>query len=120
MVGFVFGVLFQKLKDALKEKEIRKDAIKRSRATLGGQFSEQIAPYLPSFPCNAGDARFLGKPIDFVAFPGSAEGRKITEVLFIEVKSGQSKPNEREYQIKSAIEKGHVRYIEYRIPQSNK
>ncbi|MCD6082872.1 Holliday junction resolvase, partial [Candidatus Aerophobetes bacterium] len=32
-----------------KEKQIRLDAIKRSRATLGGKFGEQLAPYLPDF-----------------------------------------------------------------------
>lgn len=114
--GFLLGLIVQKLRDALKEKSIRADAVKRSRATLGGQFAEQIAPYLPSFPCNAGDARFLGKPVDFVAFPSSAEGEEIKEILFIEVKSGQSKPTARETQIKKAVEKGRVRYVEYRIP----
>ena len=34
--------------------------IKTSRAVLGGQFSEQIAPYLPDFPYNPADCRFIG------------------------------------------------------------
>ena len=46
----------------------RDDAVKRSRAVVGGQVAEQLAPYLPDFPCNPGDARFIGKPIDFVCF----------------------------------------------------
>ncbi|MFA5851806.1 MAG: Holliday junction resolvase-like protein, partial [Spirochaetales bacterium] len=44
----------------------RDDAVKRSRAVVGGQVAEQLAPYLPDFPCDPGDARFVGKPIDFV------------------------------------------------------
>jgi predicted Holliday junction resolvase-like endonuclease len=31
------------------EKEARKDAVKRSRSILSGNFSEQIAPYFPDF-----------------------------------------------------------------------
>lgn len=114
--GFVFGRLVQKMKTASEVKRQRKDAVNRSRAVLGGQFSEQIAPFLPGFPCNPGDVRFLGKPVDFVAFPGTAQGNDVDEIYFIEVKSGQSKLSPREKQIKAAVEQGKVKYIEYRIP----
>lgn len=117
LFGFALGRIIQKAADAVKIKDARKDAVKKSRAVLGGQAGEQIAPYLPAFPCDAGDARFLGKPVDFVAFPGSAKGEIIKEVLFIEVKSGQSKLSERERQIKTAVQNGRVRYVEYRIPE---
>lgn len=119
LIAFVLGRLVQKLKNSSELKKQRKDAINRSRAVLGGQFSEQIAPFLPGFPCNPGDVRFVGKPIDFVAFPGSAEGTDIEEIYFIEVKSGQSKLNPREKQIKLAVEQGRVKYLEYRIPDEN-
>ena len=107
------------LKNSSEFKKQRKDAVNRSRAVLGGQFSEQLAPFLPGFPCNPGDVRFVGKPIDFVAFPGSAEGGDIKEIYFIEVKSGQSKLSPREKQIKLAVEQGRVKYLEYRIPDGN-
>jgi hypothetical protein len=42
----------------------RKDAIMKSRAVLGGQFSEQLAPYLPNFDYLPTECRFIGKPID--------------------------------------------------------
>ena len=76
---------------------------------------EQIAPFLPDFPCNPADARFIGKPVDFIAFPGLMENNKVSEVLLIEVKSGESKLNEREKEIRHAVEQGRVRYVEYRI-----
>ena len=66
-------------------------------------------------PCNPADVRFVGKPVDFVGFPGAAEGKPIREVLIIEVKSGTSRLSERERQIKAAVESGRVRYMEYRI-----
>lgn len=93
---------------------LRSDAIKRSRSVLGGQLAEQVAPYLPGFPCNPADARFLGKPVDFVAFPGLTEDNKVQEVLLIEVKTGKSALSGREKEIKRAVAEGRVRYVEYR------
>lgn len=119
LTGFVLGRIVQKLKNVSESKKQRKDAVNRSRSVLGGQFSEQIAPFLPGFPCNPGDVRFVGKPVDFVAFPGCAEGSDIEEIYFIEVKSGQSKLSPREKQIKLAVEQGRVKYFEYRIPDGN-
>ncbi len=116
-VGVGLGRLVQKISYSSAVKSERADAVKRSRAVLGGQFAEQLAPYFPNFPCNPGDCVFLGKPVDFVAFPGSAEGREITDVVFIEVKSGDSQLSEREKQIRTAIEKGRVHYIMYRIKE---
>ncbi|MBQ2206858.1 MAG: Holliday junction resolvase, partial [Treponema sp.] len=87
----------------------------RSRAVLGGQAGEQVAPFLPHFPCNPADARFIGKPVDFIAFPGAAEGKALEEILLIEVKSGDSQLSTRERQIRDAVKDGRVRYIQYRI-----
>lgn len=97
------------------ERSAREDAVKRSRAVLTGQIGEQLAPYLPGFPCDPADARFIGKPIDFVAFPSAAAGRP-AEVLFIEVKSGESRLSGSERALKEAIMAGRVRWIEYRAP----
>ena len=93
---------------------LRSDAIKRSRSVIGGQVAEQLAPFLPGFPCNPGDARFIGKPVDFIAFPGLTEDDKVREVLLIEVKTGKSALSGREKEIKRAVSEGRVRYIEYR------
>ncbi|MFA6856666.1 MAG: Holliday junction resolvase-like protein [Treponema sp.] len=95
-------------------RSIRSDAVKRSRAVLGGQMIEQVAPFLPGFPCNPADVRFVGKPVDFVGFPGAAEGKSVEEILFIEVKSGSAVLSKREREIKNAVNAGRVRYVEYR------
>lgn len=97
------------------ERSARDDAVKRSRAVLTGQIGEQLAPFLPGFPCDPADARFIGKPIDFVAFPGAAAGRP-AEVLFIEVKSGESRLSSAERALKEAVLAGRVRWVEYRAP----
>ena len=94
----------------------RKDAIMKSRAVLGGQFSEQLAPYLPNFNYLPTECRFLGKPVDFIVFKGMDE-RNITVVVFVEAKSGKSKLSPQEKSLKEAIEKKKVRWEEYRIPE---
>ena len=95
----------------------RADAIKRSRSVIGGQLAEQVAPFLPGFPCNPGDARFIGKPVDFIAFPGMTEDNEVHEVLLIEVKTGKSALSGREREVKKAVAEGRVRYIEYRADE---
>lgn len=100
----------------------REDAVKRSRAVVGGQVAEQLAPYLPDFPCDPGDARFIGKPIDFVCFSGGSgraaaeAGGTVDEIIFVEVKSGGSGLSKTEKSVRDAIIGGRVRWVEYRIP----
>jgi len=96
--------------------EHRKEAIMKSRAVLGGQFSENLAPYLPDFPYLPTECRFLGKPTDFIVFKGMDE-KKIEEVIFVEVKSGKAKLSPQEKNLKEAINKKKVRFEEYRIPE---
>lgn len=94
----------------------RKDAIMKSRAVLGGQFSEQLAPYLPNFEYLPTECRFIGKPIDFIVFKGMDE-KDINEVIFVEVKSGKAQLNSHEKNLKETIDKKRVRWVEYRIPE---
>jgi len=94
----------------------RKDAIMRSRAVLGGHFSEQLAPFLPNFPYLPNECRFIGKPIDLLVFRGMDE-KDISEIVFVEVKSGKAKLTQVEKKLKETIEKGKVRWEEYRIPE---
>lgn len=98
-----------------KEKEIRADAIKKSRAVLGGKFSENIAPYLPNFKYNPSDARFIGAPIDFVIFDGLSN-EDLKEIIFLEVKSANSKLSKREAKIREKIREGKVKWELYHVP----
>ena len=108
-------LIIQFFRNQCDKKKLRKDAVKRSKAVINGQVAEQIAPFLPDFPANPSDARFIGKPVDFIVFSGLSENEKIDEILFVEVKTGKSALSEREKEVKKAIEKGNVRYVEYRI-----
>ena len=118
LLSFILGVLIQFLKDSKKIKQERKDAVKRSRAVLTGQFSEQLAPYLPDFPCNPSQVKFLGKPVDFVAFVEDPDTSLVEEILFIEVKTGTSKLTDREQSIKNTIAQHKVKFVEYIIEKT--
>lgn len=104
-------------KERFWKKEVlnhRRDAINRSRAVLKGNFSEQLAPYLPGFNYPPTECKFLGKPVDFLVFRGSDE-KKIDEIVFVEVKSGKGKLSNVEKDLKKAVEEGRVRWEEYRF-----
>jgi predicted Holliday junction resolvase-like endonuclease len=101
------------LMEGVIEKE-RKDAINKSRAILKGQFSEHLSPFGVDFPVKPSEARFLGAPVDFVAFTGLDE-KEVTEIVFIEVKSGTSRLNQTEKSIKEAVKNKRVRFVEYRM-----
>lgn len=107
-------LIMQAIKNCKKTKKLRNDAIKRSKAVIGGQVVEQVAPFLPGFPGNPSDAKFLGKPVDFVLFSGLSDKDTVDEILFVEVKTGKSELSKREKGIRKAVEEGRVRYVEYR------
>ncbi len=122
-LGLFLGLMLGKRGGRLEaEKELpdrlsaeREDAVRRSRAVLGGQVAEQLAPYLPDFPCSFEDARFLGKPLDYVCFSGASSG-KIDEIVFVEVKTGEASLSKVEKSARQAIIDGRIRWVEYRIP----
>ena len=120
VIAYLAGMKIATIKrDKYWENELpghRKDAVFRSRAVLSGQFSEQLAPFLPDFNFKPTEVRFLGKPVDFIVFKGM-DNKKIDEVIFVEVKSGMSKISSVEKSLKETIENKNIRWEEYRIPE---
>lgn len=120
ILGKIIGSLLEKAKITKKIQTERNDAVKRSRAVIGGQVTEQLAPLFPDFPARYDEVKFIGKPVDFIAFKGLEEscdnGEKchVDEVLFIEVKTGNSALSTRERAIKEAVDEGRVRYVLWR------
>ena len=108
LVGYLWG--------KRKVSQVKKQALQRQRPILGGLFSEQIAPLLPDFPkdLKISEARFVGKPIDFLFFKGMDE-KNISEVVFVEVKSGKSALTFVERTLRDAIRDKRVEWREYRI-----
>lgn len=98
-----------------REKEIRKDALERSRAALTGKISEQMAPYSEDFRFNASDARFLGSPIDYVIFDGYTEAKDDKEedikIVIADIKKGEEASlTSLQRKIKEAVEENNVEW----------
>lgn len=99
---------------AAREQDLRSDAAKRSRAVRDGYRIEQLLPLSTDWPYSPDDARFIGAPIDYLVFDGLDEG-DLREVVFVEVKSGQSPLSAREKQVRDAIADGRVAFVEWRV-----
>ena len=93
----------------------------RSQAAYRSKYvasaAEKMAPFLPGFPVIPRVCKFLGDPIDYVAFEGledeSETPRPIT-IYFVEVKTGSSTLSRDQERIKSAIHAKRIVWIEYR------
>ena len=107
-----YRLLFEKWKKEY-EKSIRKDAASKSRSTLVGKITEHFIPYLPDFPYNPQDARFMGAPIDFIVFDGMSEG-ELKEVVLVEIKTNKGSLNKRERQLRDAVNEGRVKWTQIR------
>ena len=94
-------------------RDARRHAIDQHRAVTQGQVYEQLVPYLPDFDFNPKDARFLGRPVDFVVFDGLDEG-ELRRIVFVEVKTGGSRLTTRERLIRDAIRDGRIAWKEIR------
>ena len=96
-----------------EEKKIREDAIQKSINTLLGKIGEEFSPVLLSnrFGVNLKDFRHLGTPVDFIAFKGLSEDTEEMEVIFLEIKSGETSGLiKRERRLRDAIAGKRVRY----------
>ncbi len=113
------GILEEKGRNDLErwklehEDAIRKDSLNRSRFTLKGKISEQLAPLFPEFPFAPSDARFIGSPIDFVVFDGYTGAKDgdggAMRVVLVEVKRGKNaKLSRGESLVRKAVEEGRV------------
>ncbi|HEY7635551.1 MAG TPA: Holliday junction resolvase-like protein [Gemmatimonadales bacterium] len=96
---------------------IRADAVQRSQAVTMGKVHEQLIPYLPDFPYNPKDVRFLGSPIDLVVFDGLAEGR-LERIVFVEVKTGGAGLSARERCVRDVVRAREVEWAELRAARS--
>lgn len=99
--------LYQKalsLQRQLSDLLFRKD----SQSVKYGKMAEQWIPFAEKFPFAAEKFRFLGNPIDGVAF----EDEKI---VFCEFKTASSQLNPNQKKIKELVEQKKVEWLEFRI-----
>jgi len=113
LLGAVIVVLLFFLWKARYTRAVRQDAIQRSLAVTAGKVYEQLVPYLPNFPFNPKDVRFLGSPVDFVVFDGLSDGQ-VTRIVFVEVKTGDAQLSGRERRVRDAVQQARVEWHELR------
>ncbi len=116
-IGLAMGLLLAGLYllwwKARYTRSVRQDAVQRSQAVTVGKVYEQLVPYLPDFPFNPKDVRFLGTPVDFVVFDGLSDGT-VRRIVFVEVKTAASDLSTRERRVRDAIKAGRVDWSELR------
>ena len=108
---FTFEEKFRRWRDTEIEnrKKAVQNGINKSRAVLGGKFTEQLVPYLPEFKYDPTEARFIGSPIDLIVFPGLSQGEP-REIVIVEIKTGGSQLSTVENKIRQLVESGMVRW----------
>lgn len=104
-----------------EEKRIREDAVSRSRSVQKGFAAEAFAPFDLEF--DRRDYRYLGDPVDFVIFCGSSAIKdgaqdKIDEVIFLDIKTGESSLNTTQRRIRDAVIRKEVRFATYNTDTS--
>ena len=96
-------------------KEQRVDAVKKSRSVIEGEVFERLVTHFKEWKYgDSSDARFLASPLDYVVFSGLAKNN-VKEIIFVEIKTGNSRTTKRQRSVKKAIENGNVRYELLRI-----
>ena len=97
-----------------EKKEIKDKAIAKSRAGQLGKTLEKVAPMFPGFGHHPYDVRPIFDPIDFVIFDGYFKG-EVTDLVFVEFKTGQSRLNDVQNSIREAVRKKRVHFEEKRL-----
>lgn len=84
------------------------DSSKRSQSTRYGQTMEQFAPFLAEWPWDPKGFRFIGSPVDGVQF--NEDG-----IVFVEIKSADSRLSPLQQAIKRHVKEGRVEWHEVRF-----
>lgn len=102
-----------------RKKEAAKKSSDGARNTLRGQLLQQFAPVLKG-DYNLFDYRFLGDFADYVIIDGytdvkDGKAKDIRDIIFVEIKTGESKLSKHQQAVKRAIEEGRVKWGEVKL-----
>lgn len=81
---------------------------KKSSEVKTGAIVEQLASFLEDFPYPEDEIKGLFQPVDLIVF-------RENEVVFVEVKSGDSQLSDKQRKIRDMIEAGKVRFEVHRV-----
>ncbi len=97
-----------------KKKKLQERSEVATRSTNLGKILEKVAPALKGFEFDRKDCRALFEPIDYIVFSGlSTKEGNIDSLYFIDIKTGNSRLNEHQRQIKDAVERGKIDFDNY-------
>jgi predicted Holliday junction resolvase-like endonuclease len=99
--------IFKKISSLNSELEDLKFS-KKSQSVKYGQLTEQWIPFSDKYPYNPQNFRFIGKPIDGVAFEED-------KIVFVEFKTNTSQLSEAQRKVKDLVEKKKVEWFELRV-----
>ena len=81
---------------------------KASQSVKYGKLTEQFIPFTKDFPFDSGKFRFIGTPIDGIAFEDD-------EIVFCEFKTSSSELSQKQKNIKRLVEEKKVKWFEYKV-----
>ena len=109
LLGLVLALLLASFCVArLLQKVISLNHTLRSERVKKGQMAEQFLPLITSYPWDPQNFRFLGSPVDGVAFEQD-------KVIIVEFKTGKSQLNANQKRIRKLVSEGKVDFQEIRI-----
>jgi len=108
--------IWSKVKTNKLEQQVREEKTanakilhqKKSSEVILGQVAEKLVPFTDLFNHDPQKATFLGNPIDYIVFEED-------EIIFIEVKSGNSRLSNKQKLIRNLVENKQVRWEEIKI-----
>lgn len=95
-------------KKVIKEAYEKLQYQKKSSEVKLGQTAEVLAGFLEDFPYPDEEIKAMYQPVDLIVF-------KEDEIVFIEIKSGESQLSEKQRKIRDLIEEKKVRFEVHRI-----
>jgi len=113
LLCIIIGMYFytRKLKKYADEKTQQYNKLisqKKSSEIRLGQISEHLIPFTKNFPFDPKKARFIGSPIDMIVFEEN-------KIVFVEVKTGDSKLSNLQKNIRKIVEDKNIEWFELRI-----
>jgi len=81
---------------------------KQSQSVKYGQLTEQWLPFAKKYPYDSQNFRFIGKPIDGVAFEED-------KIVFVEFKTNKSSLSQSQRRAKELVKEKKIEWLELRV-----
>ena len=97
-----------------REKKAREESAEKSRSVRLGSVAEKLLPVSAIIDYEPEDMVFLGRPVDYIVFEGMCDDN-IDGIVFLEVKTGNSKLTRRERQIEECVSNNKIVFRTVRL-----